>query len=288
MALLDFILNLAALLLWLNWRFLRLAKKDPGPGGISLAGTLKSTASPKAEAWPYLAALIGLLLIRALAYYTIGNNLRVNMVLPLGLVSISFNPRMIMRMFLFSGLSFAVFTLVFYFWLLLLSVLNHRVTEPDACLRLVRLHLGRVQLFPVWAKLMLPGLLAGLLWLGIGWWLEVIGLFPVPASLETRVFRCVLMGVYAYQTWIPALLSVMGLYLLNSYIYLGEAAFWNFIGVTARNLLGLLGAWRLQARKLDFTPLLWILGLWWVGWRGALGWFGGGGYWIAQLWNQLR
>lgn len=288
MALLDFILNLAALLLWLNWRFLKLAKKDPGPGGISLAGTLKSTASPKAEAWPYLAALIALLIIRALAYYTIGNNLRVNMVLPLGLVSISFNPRLIMRMFLFSGLSFAVFTAVFYGWLLLFSLLNRRVTEPDACLRLVRLHLGRVQRFPVWLKLVLPGLLAGFAWLLLGWLLEAIGLFPVPSSMETRLLRCFLMGLYAYQTWIPALLALMVLFLLSSYIYLGEAAFWTFVNVTSRELLGLLGTWRLQSRRLDFTPLLWILVLWWISWRGAIGWFGGGGYWITELWNRLR
>src|SRR6185295_18937495 len=88
---LDFILNLAALLLWLNWRFLKLVQRDPGPTGVSLAGTLKSTAAARPVRWPYLASLVALLFVRSLAYYTIGSNLGANMTLSLGVVSLSFN-----------------------------------------------------------------------------------------------------------------------------------------------------------------------------------------------------
>ncbi len=285
MALLDLILNLSALLLWLNWSYLTLSRREPAAPGISLAGTLKTTVAPHIPRWPYLAGLLALLLVRALVYFTIGSNLRTNMTLSLGLVSIAFNPRLVMRMFLFSGLSFAVFTGVFYYGLLLFSVINRQVTQPDTCLRLVRLHLGRVHRWPVWLQILIPGLATALFWMLLAPLLEWLGLFPVHASGFAYWLRALLIGVYAYLSWIPPLVILLVLYGLSSYVYFGDSAFWNFVQVSGGNLVGRL---RLHSRRIDWAPVVLVPVLLWIGWTGRWGWFHGGASLLIELWNSLR
>ncbi len=288
MGLLDFILNLAGLLIWLNWRFLILAKRDPGPGGISLAGTLKSTASARAPSWPYLAGLGGLLLLRALAYYTIGSNLHSNMILSLGIVPISFNPRMLMRMFLFSGLSFLVFAGIFYFWMLLFSIVTRNVTEPDACLRLLRQHLGWWHRRPVWFRLLSPFVLAAAFWLVFGRILEEMGMFPAQSSASVRFFRAFLVGVYAYTFWIPPLVGLLVLYVAQSYVYFGDAAFWKFVQTSGRIVVSWVGKWQIRFQQVEITPIVMVILLWWIGWTGQIGFFRGGARWLLDFWNQLH
>ena len=72
MGLIDFILNLAGLLLWLNWRSVRfdpLGKRTPA----TLIGTLRRAEPRRLRRWHLLAALGGLLLLRALFYWQIGS-----------------------------------------------------------------------------------------------------------------------------------------------------------------------------------------------------------------------
>lgn len=288
MGLLDFILNLAGLLLWLNWRYLGFLRKDPTPAKISLVGTLKSTQSQRVARSPYLIGLGLLLFLRVFVYFTIGSNLGINLVLPLGLAPISFNPRLVLRMFLYSGLSFLVFVGVFYFWLLLFSVLNQRTTEPDACLRLIRQHLGWWQRRPVWVRCLIPGLMTFVFWMTIGPLLENAGLFPVQRNMEVRCLRALIAGVFVYRLWILPLIVLLILFWASNYVYFGDNAFWNFVSTSGRNLIGTLGSRRLQIGKLDFTPLLWIAGLWYLGWAGRYGWFCGGSYWLFEWWIRLR
>ena len=72
MALIDFILNLAGLLLWLNWRSVRfdpLGRRTPA----TLIGTLRRAEPRRLRRWHLLAALGGLLLLRAVIYWQIGS-----------------------------------------------------------------------------------------------------------------------------------------------------------------------------------------------------------------------
>jgi hypothetical protein len=72
MGLIDFILNLAGLLLWLNWRSIRfdpLGKRTPA----TLVGTLRRAEPSRLRRWHLLAVLGGLLLLRALFYWQIGS-----------------------------------------------------------------------------------------------------------------------------------------------------------------------------------------------------------------------
>ena len=73
MGLIDFILNLAGLLLWLNWRAagrIRWANRSPP----RLIGTLRRAEPDSACArWHLPAVLGGLLLLRAVFYWQIGS-----------------------------------------------------------------------------------------------------------------------------------------------------------------------------------------------------------------------
>ena len=67
----DFILNVAGLLLWLNWRSVRM---DPFTRGIpaTLAGTVRRAEPMRLQRWHFLAALGILLFFRAVLYQAIG------------------------------------------------------------------------------------------------------------------------------------------------------------------------------------------------------------------------
>ncbi len=137
MALIDFILNIACLLLWLNWlsiRFDPLAKTS----AASLVGTLKKAGQPGSRPWKFLGSLLALLLVRALAYWQMGAAIDWTPALDLGIVNLSFRSDYLVRMLLYSLLSFASTLAVFYLWMLLLSVVNCRVPDTDPLQKLVR------------------------------------------------------------------------------------------------------------------------------------------------------
>ena len=117
MGLIDFILNLAGLLLWLNWRSIRfdpLGRRMPA----TLIGTLRRAEPRRLRRWHLLAALGGLLLLRAALYWQIGSGVGwAAGKLDLGVIELSFRSDSFGRILLFSILSFGLTLGVFYLWL---------------------------------------------------------------------------------------------------------------------------------------------------------------------------
>src|ERR1035441_3527840 len=153
MALIDFILNLAGLLLWLNWRSARfdpLGKRTPA----TLIGTLRRAEPRRLRRWHLLAALGGLLLLRAGIYWQIGSAAHWTGTLNLSVITLSFRSDYFVRMLLFSIFSFGLTLGVFYLWLLLLSILAG--PEPLPFHRLVRMPLGGIDRWARGVKFLLP------------------------------------------------------------------------------------------------------------------------------------
>src|ERR1041384_6525596 len=131
----DFILNIAGLLLWLNWRSTRL---DPFNRGIpaTLAGTVRRAEPMRLKRWHFLAALAGLLFIRAFFYENIGPTVNWTPKLNLVVVTPAF-PLVIrghgffLSALLFSVASFFRLLVTFYLWLLAIAILNRHETSPD-------------------------------------------------------------------------------------------------------------------------------------------------------------
>lgn len=261
MSVIDFILNITALLLWVSWRYVPfdpLTKTKPG----TMTGTLRPANARSFRAAKFftgigsLLAIIALLLARALLYWWVGGALSWTPAVNLGAISISFRSDLFGRMMVFSAASFAHLLVMFYLWLLLLSLLNPRGVESDSPNRFLRIQLGGVHFWPWPVKALLPFFLVLLLWLLPGYLLGVWGIVPMAPSWMIRVEQGILLGLSAYLAWKYAIAAVLGLHLLNTYVHLGSQPVWNFINATARRLLTPLRALPLRLGKMDLAPLV--------------------------------
>ena len=255
MALIDLILNLAGLLLWVNWRSLNF---DPliKSAAASLAGTLKRAEPRRSRGWHFLFALAVLLFLRAVIYWQIGAAVNWTPKLQLGAITISFRSDFLARTLLFSIFSFALTLFVFYLWLLLLSIVNGRGGDTELLQKLVRLHLGRIARWPWAIKLLLPLVIAGLLWLALNPLLAQWRIIPPGRSAAHRLEQAGAIGLGAYLSWKYLIGAILALYLLNSYVYLGKHFVWDFVSMTGHNLLAPLRWLPLRVAKLDFSPIV--------------------------------
>jgi uncharacterized protein YggT (Ycf19 family) len=248
----DFILNLAGLLLWLNWRAATadpLGKRRPA----TLLGTLRRAEPGGAGRWQLPAILAGLLLLRAVVYWKIGPAVGWNGKLDLGVTMPFFRSNLFGHMILFSIFSFARMLGIVYLWLLLLSILS----GPEPVHRLVRIPLGRIDRWPRWSKFLLPLLVTALVW-GLASW-PFAWLHARPAmSPALRFEEAVVIGLGAYLPWKFIIGALLVLHLLNNYIYFGRHPFWNYVDTTAQTLLRPLKKIPLRAGKVDFAPIVCI------------------------------
>jgi uncharacterized protein YggT (Ycf19 family) len=250
MSLIDFILNLAGLLLWLSWRSVRLdplGKRTPA----TLIGTLRRAEPRRWRRWHLLAALGGLLLLRALFYWQIGSAAHWTGTLNLSVITLSFRSDFFARMLWFSIFSFGLTLGVFYLWLLLLSIL----AGPEPIHRLVRMQLGRIDGWPCGVKLLLPLAITATFWWLASWLLTWLQIIPQPVSAAHRIEAALIVGLNSCLVWKYLIGALLALHLLNSYIYFGKHPFWSYVNAEARTLLSPLRAVPLQAGKVDFAPV---------------------------------
>ncbi len=254
----DFILNLAGLLLWLNWRSNRfdpLVKRTPA----TLMGTLRPAAPKRLRRWHVLAFLLALLLVRAVIYRAIGSQINWSGKLNLGAVVLWFSNNVqpwigLGHMVLFSFFSFGLTLGIFYLCLLPLSLL----AGPPPIHALVRIPLGRIDDWPRWVKLVLPLFGTAILWALASWLLGRLQILP-EVSPACRFQQAVALGISSYTLWQFPLGAVLVLHLLNSYIYFGKHAAWNYATAVAQKLLRPLNRIPLRVGKVDFAPLVGIV-----------------------------
>jgi len=255
MGLIDFILNLAGLLLWLNWRA---AKADPlgKSKPATLIGTLRRAEPANARRWHLPVVLGGLLLLRALFYWQIGSALKPVWAgtLDLGIIAPSFISSSFGRILMYSIFSFARMFGIIYLWLLLLSVLG----GPMPIHRLVKMQLGEIDGWPRWVKFLLPLAVITLVWGLASWLLAWMEIIPKPVSGMHRIGESLVIALGSYLVWKFMIAALLALHLLNSYIYFGKHPFWNYVNATANQLLRTLEKIPLRAGKADFAPVIGI------------------------------
>jgi uncharacterized protein YggT (Ycf19 family) len=249
MGLIDFILNLAGLLLWLNWRAANadpLGKSKPA----TLIGTLRRAEPANTRRWHLPAVLGGLLLLRALFYWQIGSAAGWIGKLDLGVTAVFFRSNVLGQMLLFSIFSFARMFGIVYLWLVLLSILD----GPMPTHRLVKMQLGTIDGWPRWIKFLLPLAVIALVW-GLASW-PFAWLHPRPVmSAAHRIEESLVIALGSYLVWKFLVAALLALNLLNSYIYFGKNPFWNYVNATAKQLLRPLEKIPLRAGKADFAPV---------------------------------
>ena len=256
MGIVDFILNLAGLLLWLNWRSNRfdpLVRRRPA----TLMGTLRPAAPQKLRRWHFLAFITAILLLRAVVYWSIGLQTSWAGKLNLGIVVLWFpsGPQWpgFCHMALFSFLSFGRLLGMIYVWLVLLSLL----AGPLPVHGLVTIPLGRVDRWPRWVKALLPFFVTAILW-GLLSWLLIRLAILTPLPPAGRFQQSVILGLNSYLLWKFPLGAILLLHLLNSYIYFGKHPLWKYTTATAHSILYPLRKIPLQLGRVDLAPLLGI------------------------------
>src|ERR1051326_8698620 len=258
MWLIDFILNLTALILWLNWRarhFPPLVRTGP----TTLVGTLKRPETTRLGGWQLVVGLVALLAGRALFYWFIGAPVDWTPKLDLGLISLAFRSDSLRLDLLYSTMSFVRLLIVFYFWLLVLAAVNRGVIEPDPWQKLVRQHLSRAAYWPWPVQLVLPLILVSLLWLVVSPFLAQLGLVNSAHSLARLCYQGLLVGLGLVLTLKYLLPVFLLLHVVTSYVFLGNSPVWEFISGTARNLLKPLQGLPLRFARLDLAPIVEML-----------------------------
>ncbi|MDB6025354.1 MAG: hypothetical protein JWM68_1577 [Verrucomicrobiales bacterium] len=254
MPLIDLILNLAALLLWLNWRAIDFAAISSPR--VSIVSNLKKlNRSP--SRWIFFVILLAVLLGRAVIYRQLGPALDWVAAIPLGPTTLHFRSDYFGRIFLFSFLSFGVVLGIFYLGLLFFSIVNTRISDADPLQKLIRLHMGWLERLPLFIKLFLPLLVPLCLWICVRPLLIYLNLVPETSSFRHAVEQGVVIGLNAYFIWKYYILAVLVLHVLNSYIYFGAAPVWTYIAQTGRQVMLPLSRLPLLAGR--FGPLVELL-----------------------------
>jgi uncharacterized protein YggT (Ycf19 family) len=258
MGLIDFILNLAGVLLWLSWRSMGmdpLTKTTPA----TLVGTLRRAGTRRLKGWQFLVGLAALLLLRALLYRHMGPAADWTPKLDLFFVVLAFPGNLFRSALLYSVLSFTRILIVCYFWGLALVIINRGTAESDPLQKMLRLHFGPVARWPRLLQALLPLVVVTGLWMALHPLLTQLGIIGHVLSLAHLAEQGLLIGVALYFTLQYLLPVFLLLHLVTSYVYLGNNPVWDFIGTTARNLLVPLRWLPLRIAKLDFAPLAGVL-----------------------------
>jgi uncharacterized protein YggT (Ycf19 family) len=253
MIVLDFIINCAALLLWLNW-WSRGISGARAPG-IALVSTLKRAEPARRDRWRSPLILISIVLLRTLAYWRFGPNIRWTPRLSLVAITVPFRTDSGGRMLLYSVLSLTVFFADFYFCALLISSLNRKMAVHDPWQTFFRGLLGPLDRLPAAAKLLLPFVVGVTFWMACGPLLSSAGVLVPVISFEQRLEQAILIGIAAWITWKYAIAAALVLHIITSHVYLGNASVWQFVSNTAQNLLRPLAPLPLRVSRFDFAPL---------------------------------
>jgi uncharacterized protein YggT (Ycf19 family) len=253
MGIVDFILNLAGLLLWIKWRSLPF---DPFNKRIpaTLIGTLRRAAPSRFRPWHLLAAIGALLILRALFYWQIGSAAGWIGKLDMGITVLFFRSNLFGQMLLFSIFSFVRTLGIFYLWLLLLSILG----GPEPIHRLVRIPLGGIDGWGRRLKFFLPLAIAALSWWLASWLFARLQIIPRPVSSAHRIEESLVIALGSYIVWKFVVVALLALHLLNTYIYFGKNPFWNYVNAAAQTLLSPLRKIPLRAGRADFAPVVGI------------------------------
>lgn len=255
--LLDFILNIVALLLWFNWRAsgVRLA----APGVVSLASTIQRTEMIEPRRWFSFGCLVALLFIRALLYFQIGSRVNWIPTLDLTAIALPFRSDLLSRMFVYSLLSFLVALGVVYASLLLLSVINEKSRTTDYFSRLIALQLGWIGKWYWPVRFILAPLTAALLWFGASWLFVKLGIIPAPRNARHAWQIAGVIALCLIIAWKYVVALFLGLHLVNTYVYLGNSSFWQFVTLTGGRLCIPLRWLPLRTGKVDFAPAILII-----------------------------
>lgn len=248
----HWILNIAALLLWIDWRT-GFAAHQPQPV-ISLASALRETNRRRSRGWGSLAVFVALVIVRPFFYVNIGSAMNWTPVVDVLGVSLPFRSDLFERMFAYSTAGYLSTLGFFYGCLLFLAVFRTTAPETEVMRRFLRAQLGWLDRLPAFAKAIVPFLGAGLFWAGSVPVLVALGIAPAmprPEFLWAQAGILALASILAWK-WFFGILFLV--HVLNSYVYLGTHPAWAFVSEVGKAMLKPLAV--LRVGKLELAPII--------------------------------
>ena len=255
MDLVDFILNLAGVLLWLSGRGIERPREGRG-AALSLAGTLQR-ADVRGRRGGRLVVLLALVLVgRAFVYRLLAPAASWTPKLDLLWVVPAFPNEHLASILVFSLLSFLRMLVIVYFWILALVIINRSSGETNPFQKLLCLHLGAVGRLPWWIQPLVPLVAVAGLWMAVAPLLALLGVTSrIPTFLPLLEQGLLIGGALflSLKYLLPAFLIV---HLVISYVYFGQSALCEFVSLTAWNLLAPIRRLPLSVGRVDFAPLV--------------------------------
>jgi uncharacterized protein YggT (Ycf19 family) len=207
----------------------------------------------------FLIALAALLFGRAFFYWQVGPAVNWTPKLDLFFVVLTFRGAFFLPSLLFSLLSFLRAFLVCYFWLLTLAAINRSVSSSDPIQKMISLQLGLLARWPWLAQIAASILTVAVLWIIFHPAMVYAGVTTRAQSNLHLVEQGLLVGVgilLSLKYFLPAFL---GVHLVASYVFLGKSPLWDFVGLTARNIVAPLNRLPLRAGRVDLAPIIVIV-----------------------------
>lgn len=260
MEIINSILNLLGWLLWAAaFVFPRYDVASSQP--LSLLSTLRAETPHTRHRVLLIGGLILLLGGRAFLYWNFssGNALLFS---DFGIIVKSkFQTDSLWQMIAYSTSSFLHFLYIYYVWVLCLSMSVKQNSKAASIQNLINQQLGIGARWHSGMKIMIGGMIGIGLWFGIGMILISIKVLP-EWSLGNLLLQSSLRIASFWLSFLFVILGVIGLHFINSYVYLGEKALWNFIDETAKLYLSIFRRLPLVVGRFDFAPIFGALVYW--------------------------
>jgi uncharacterized protein YggT (Ycf19 family) len=251
----DLLLNIAGLLLWLNWRsfaFDPLLKSTPA----TLVGTLKRAEPNRLRRWQVLIALGLLLTLRAVLYWQLGPAADWMPKIDLLVVVLPFRISVFGVALLYSLASFVRALAVLYFWFLALAFINRGMEESEPLHKLVRLQLGRLARLPRLAQFFIPIVVVTLGWAVLHPLLVRANVATATGSWAHLLEQGLLVSAALYLSLKYLLPLCLLVHLVISYVYVGRSPIWDYVSATSQRLLMPFHRLPLRVARIDFGPLI--------------------------------
>ena len=248
----NLLLDLVALILGLS--VLGVGSSSPAHRAGTLLGNLKLAESRRTNTVKPLFFLLGLLMLRPLFYAPLTEVLGTVPEWSPTPASVPFRADFFSRLLMFSFISFLWTTIQFVAWMQVLCSLARGCREPGAWNRFFQETLGPLARLPLPIAILLPTWAAGSLWFLAHWPLKWAGILPaVPTELLAKQSAVVAVGLWISIRWLLSALLILRL--INTYVYLGNHPFWDFIHQVGGVLLQPFRWIPLRFGKLDLAPL---------------------------------
>jgi uncharacterized protein YggT (Ycf19 family) len=253
MNIIDWMLNVAAVFLWIDWRSDRTARPQPT---VSIASTVRPAGSGKRRGLGSLAVLIVILLVRPLFYHSLGPAVEWTASTNFVAIAIPWRSDLLGLIYIYSTLSFLIALGFYYSWLFLVAAVNRTASTPEEEVmhRFVRGQLGWLHRIPWWLKLFVPSVAAAAGWIGLSFLLVQLELIPAAQSGRALAGQAGAFAIAAVLTWKWLLIFIFLTHMLNLYVYLGTHPIWPYLSALARKLLFPFSF--LRFGKIDLSPVI--------------------------------